>query len=64
MDFGKLIKETTRPGLSYVLAGAFVAAFFKGLIPAEAFCSVAVTVIIWWFKSRDTEKEIDRLTKP
>lgn len=61
MDIIKTIRQTTRPGLSYIFGIAFCVAFFKNLIPTEAFCTVVGMIIIWWFKSRDEEKNIERI---
>jgi len=37
--------------------GSLCAGFFLDKIPSEAFVPIAITILIFWFKSRDSEKE-------
>ena len=63
------LKELTRPVLSWMFGLAFCIFTGMRIIPAEAFVGVATACIIWWFKSRDEEKqqvqikELERLVK-
>ena len=50
------IKELTQPILSWLFGIAFIVGFFLGKIPSEAFVGVAVTVVLYWFKTKDEEK--------
>ena len=45
-----------RPGLISLLAVAVTVGFFTGKIEVEVFVPFATGLIVYWFKSRDTEK--------
>ncbi len=46
------IRALVRPLVTVLFASAFVALTFKGMIPPEAFITVASAAIAWWFKER------------
>lgn len=50
------IKCLVRPVVSVIFAVAFVAFTAAGMIPIQVFISLAITTIVWWYKSRDKEK--------
>lgn len=50
------LKCLTRPAVSIIFAVAFVTFTAMGMIPIQVFISLAVTTIIWWYRSRDKEK--------
>lgn len=50
------LKCLTRPAVSIIFAIAFVTFTAMEMIPIQVFISLAVTTIIWWYRSRDKEK--------
>ena len=50
------MKELVRPALSIMFGVALIVFTAVGLLPVQAFASIATTAILWWFKNRDKEK--------
>ena len=46
-----------RPAIISILVLAVLAGFFKGMVNAEAFWVFATGLIVWWFRSRDADKQ-------
>ena len=49
-----------RPYIITGLAVAVVVAFFMRLVDPEAFWVFATGLIVWWFRSRDIEKDKEK----
>jgi len=47
------IHSSVRPVVTYALAAALIAGFFLGKIPPDMFSSIAISVISYWFGSRE-----------
>ena len=50
------MKEYIRPAISLIFAVGLTVFTAVGMIPIQVFTSLAVTAIVWWFRSRDIEK--------
>jgi len=46
-----------RPLIATALVASAIVAFFLGKIGSEAFMALVTGLAVWWYKSRDTEKE-------
>ena len=49
-------KELTRPILSYIAIIGLTAGFFMGMVPSSAYVPCMITIILYWFQTRDKEK--------
>lgn len=47
------IHSSVRPVVTYLLAVAFVAGFFMGMVPRDVFSSLVISVVSYWFGSRE-----------
>ena len=47
------IHSSVRPVVTYLLAAAFVAGFFMGMVPRDVFSSLVISVVSYWFGSRE-----------
>ena len=50
------MKEKVRPAISLIAAIGINVGFFMDKISSEAYITIMAVAIIYWFKSRDTEK--------
>jgi len=57
------MKEWIAGIIAIMFAAAIIVFFAMGKVPAELFCSLATGAIIWWFKDKQYETIIKRLTK-
>jgi hypothetical protein len=47
------IHSSVRPIVTFALAGAFVVGFFRGSVPPDVFSSLVISVVSYWFGSRE-----------
>ena len=50
------MKELIRPAISLIAVAGITAGFFMDKISPEAYLTIMAVTIIYWFKSRDSEK--------
>ena len=50
------MKEYVRPALSIIAMCGVTTGFFLGKVPAETYGVIVTAVMLWWYRSRDTEK--------
>jgi hypothetical protein len=48
----QVARGLVRPAVTAAFSGAFIAAVFLGLIPAEALTAATMLTLGWWFKER------------
>lgn len=51
------LSDYVRPIITLSLTAVFCWGFVVGMITAEVFVPTAVSILTWWFKSRDEEKK-------
>lgn len=51
------INEMVRPAITLSLTAVFCYGFLAGMITADVFVPTAVSILTWWFKSREEEKK-------
>jgi hypothetical protein len=52
----EIINSYIRPGVTVLFAAVFCYGFLTAMIGSDVFTGVATMVIVYWFKSRDDEK--------
>lgn len=53
MKFLDTFHSAVRPVVTYLLAAAFVVGFFMEMVPRDVFSSLVISVISYWFGSRE-----------
>ena len=53
----KLGRGLVRPATTAAFAGAFIAAVFLELVPAEALVAATTLMLGWWFKERSDQHQ-------
>lgn len=53
MKILETIHSSVRPIVTFTLAGAFVIGYFRGLVPPDVFSSLVISVVSYWFGSRE-----------
>lgn len=53
------IHSSVRPVVTYLLAAAFVVGFFMGMVPHDVFSSLVISVVSYWFGSRERNVPTD-----
>lgn len=51
------LNDWVRPIITLSLTAVFCYGFLAEMITAEVFVPTAVSILTWWFKSRDEEKK-------
>lgn len=51
------LNDWVRPIITLSLTAVFCYGFVVNMITAEVFVPTAVSILTWWFKSRDEEKK-------
>lgn len=57
------MKEWIAGIIAVMFTAAIIVFFGMGKIPSELFCSLATAAIVWWFKDKQYEAVLRRLTK-
>lgn len=57
------MKDFATAFIGMAFATAFIVFFGMGKIPLELFAPVATGAIVWWFKEKELQATIRRLTK-
>lgn len=53
MTLLETIHSSVRPVVTYLLAAAFVVGFFMKMVPHDVFSSLVISVVSYWFGSRE-----------
>jgi len=57
-EIGEAGMKWIRPVLSVIAMLGITAGFFCGRIETDTYLLIAAGTIAWWFKSRDTDKQV------
>lgn len=55
--FNESLNDWVRPIITLSLTAVFCYGFLASMITADVFVPTAVSILTWWFKSRDEEKK-------
>ena len=61
-DIAEQLVTSVRPVVTYMIAAAFIAGFFLGLVPQQVFADAAIMVISFWYGQRSGEKSKEEAT--
>ncbi len=53
----RYIMKWVRPAISLIGVLGITIGFFLKMVSPESYLSLVTLAVVWWFKSRDTEKQ-------